>query len=385
MTFNKCMSEVRYSEFAKSMYGRTLRNRIPFDGMLEITDRCNHRCVHCCCNQDIDDQSLREKELSTSDIFKILDDIERRGCLWLLLTGGEPLIRNDFPDIYIYAKKKGFIVSLFTNGTLITSKVIDLFKEWPPHKVEVTLYGASKAVYEDITRTPGSFDRCMAGIEHLLKASIKLKLKTIAITLNKDEIWDMKAIAKNLGVDFRFDYVLQSRIDGSKGPRRYRISPEDAVRLDTMDEERRKSWVEYTERAAGFQISDLQFSCGGGGTSFFIDPYGRMSICDMCRAYSRDIKKEGFDRIWDVHFPEILKRRHPSDYKCIDCDAGIFCDHCAGWAMTEEGDPESMVSYICEIGRARKKILGSVKKKRRCSDEKEVFETDDKEGEACDG
>jgi len=358
------MSEVRYSEFAQSMYGRVFDKRVPFDGMLEITDRCNNRCVHCCVNQDVDDQSIRDRELSAQDIFKILDDIERRGCMWLLLTGGEPLVRSDFPEIYTYAKKKGFLISLFTNGTLITPEIVELLKEWPPYEVEVTLYGASKLVYESITRIPGSFERCMAGIESLLKASIKVNLKTVITTLNKDEIDRMKAIAKDLGVNFRFDNVLQSRIDGSKAPRRYRISAEDAVRLDMMDAEKRKGWEEYVGMAGDFQASELQISCGAGSTSFFIDPYGGMAICDMYRAYSRDIKEEGFDSIWDAHFSEILKRKHSAGHKCSNCEVGILCDHCAGWAMTEEGDPEAISGYICDIGHMRKKVLGSGKLER---------------------
>jgi MoaA/NifB/PqqE/SkfB family radical SAM enzyme len=118
---------------------------------MELTFRCNLQCAHCYCNLPLNDQDAINKELSTEKVCDILDQIADAGCLWLLLTGGEPLVRRDFLEIYTYAKKKGFMISLFTNGTLLTEKMADYLAEYPPFILEITLYGVTKETYESIT------------------------------------------------------------------------------------------------------------------------------------------------------------------------------------------------------------------------------------------
>jgi MoaA/NifB/PqqE/SkfB family radical SAM enzyme len=99
--------------------------------------------------------------MSTKTIQSLIDDITDAGCLYFLITGGEPLLREDFPTIYQHAKENGLIITIFTNGTLINDKIIALFNEFPPHEVEVSIYGATASVYEKITQVAGSFHKCL--------------------------------------------------------------------------------------------------------------------------------------------------------------------------------------------------------------------------------
>ncbi|MHC4545942.1 MAG: radical SAM protein, partial [Planctomycetota bacterium] len=148
---------------------------------------------------------------------RILDEITAAGCLWLLYTGGEIFARKDFLDIYTYAKQKGLIVSLFTNGTLITPKVADYLVRWRPFGIEITLYGRTRETYERVTGIPGSYERCMQGIKLLMERELPLKLKTMAITINKHEIWEMKRyVEEDLGLEFKFDAMINPRIDCSQ-------------------------------------------------------------------------------------------------------------------------------------------------------------------------
>ena len=135
-------TELAYRDFSKRLRERVAGKRIPLSGSLELTFRCNLRCVHCY----LDGQhtpSPEQHELTTSEITDIIDQIVAEGCLWLLLTGGEPLVRPDWKEIYLYAKRKGLIITLFTNGTLLTPEDADFLAEWRP------LRGGDLALWSD--------------------------------------------------------------------------------------------------------------------------------------------------------------------------------------------------------------------------------------------
>ena len=151
---------------------------------LEVTARCNNNCRHCYINLPADDASVKKKELSLSQIKKIVDQAVDLGALWCLVTGGEPLLREDFFEIYLYLKKKGLLVSVFTNAALITNEHINLFKKYPPRDIEVTVYGTTKGIYEQVTRKPGSFAAFMAGLNLLIENNIKVRFKAMALRSN---------------------------------------------------------------------------------------------------------------------------------------------------------------------------------------------------------
>jgi len=143
--------------FRSRIYERSIRDRIPLHGSIEVTSKCNLRCVHCY----ISECDVQRPELTTSEFKGIIDQLEGEGCLWLLITGGEPLVRKDFREIYGYVKRCGIIPILFTNGTLITDEVADLLALEPPNLVEVSLYGATEKTYDSVTQVHGSFSKCM--------------------------------------------------------------------------------------------------------------------------------------------------------------------------------------------------------------------------------
>lgn len=108
-----------------------------------------------------------KQRLTFGEIIRIIDRIYEAGCLWLTFSGGEPFLREDFLDIYTYARKKGFLISIFTNATLITPQIVDYLAKLPPYSIELTLNGISKQVYEQITQLPGSFTKAMEAIQLL--------------------------------------------------------------------------------------------------------------------------------------------------------------------------------------------------------------------------
>ncbi|MEE9523617.1 MAG: radical SAM protein, partial [Thermodesulfovibrionales bacterium] len=119
------MKEVKYQDVSSRIHHKAVtgNKRVPVNATLELTYRCNNRCVHCYCNLPTGDKIARESELSLEEIEKIFDELKEMGCLWLLITGGEPLLRDDFSQVYLAAKSRGFLVTVFTNGILVDDEV----------------------------------------------------------------------------------------------------------------------------------------------------------------------------------------------------------------------------------------------------------------------
>src|SRR6267142_1949676 len=201
--------EISFEELLGEMHAE--ERRLPIQGTLETTFRCNLNCVHCYVNEPAGSTAVRARELSLSRLEALIDEIVDAGCLSLLLTGGEVLVRPDFPELYLYAIRKGLRVTVFTNGTLVTEAVADLLDEYRPLMVEVSLYGATRETYERITRVPGSFAKCLQGIDRLRARGIPLELKTMAMTWNVDEIDAMRDLARARGLEFKHDGLLNPR------------------------------------------------------------------------------------------------------------------------------------------------------------------------------
>jgi radical SAM protein with 4Fe4S-binding SPASM domain len=315
--------------------------------------------VHCYINEPVADSQVRNRELSKQEFCLIIDQITNEGCLWLLLTGGEPFVRPDFLDIYTYAKKKGMLITLFTNGTTITPRIADYLAEWRPSSIEVTLYGVTKETYEKVTGVRGSYEQCMKGIDQLMERKLPLTLKSMIMTLNKAEVWDMKRYAESLGVDFRFDPVLNLRLDGQIGPEEYRIYPEEIVALELEDEERIKEWHEFCSKFLGMpQNPEYLYQCGAGSGAFHIDPYGRLSACIMSRQSSFDLRTSSFSDGWHTYIPNVIQQKWAQNVRCKTCELISLCNQCPGWAYVESGEQERPIEYLCRIAHMRAEAFG---------------------------
>jgi radical SAM protein with 4Fe4S-binding SPASM domain len=253
----------------------------------------------------------------------VLDQIADAGCLWLQITGGEPFLRPDFLDIYTYAKQKGFLITLFTNGTMITPEIADYLAEWPPFSIEITLYGHTQETYERVTRIPGSHARCRRGVELILERNLPLKLKTVAITTNVHELWDMKAYAEGLGVSFHYDAEINARLDGSLGPTKYRLSPKEVVALQKADVGVEEDILKFYDQYGGTPPSPENiYQCGAGLSSFHVDPDGLLSLCLMSRAHSYDLRQGTFEEGWHDFLPDLRWQKRSRPSPCQSCSLG---------------------------------------------------------------
>lgn len=354
----KCspIPQLSYGQFSFNIHEKAAESRIPLGGGLEPTHRCNLKCVHCYARCRSMKQE-RRSELSFREISGILDQIAEEGCLWLLITGGEPLIREDFLDIYMYAKKKGFIVTIFTNGTLVSKEVIDCFRKWRPFNIEVTLYGATSETYETVTQVPGSFAKCLKGIDLLLDAGLPLQLKSIIMTLNRHEVGQLKEFSESRGMPFLIDPILSPRLDRSRDPCSFRLSPREVVEIDVADPERVQQWKEYLADFRGRPKSNHLYLCGAGQTSFFINPYGELQMCVLSRSPSYDLRRGSFRGGWYEFLGKVRQRKARDDFPCKECDLISLCGQCPGWSYLEHGNEDSRVDYLCQIAHLREQAF----------------------------
>ena len=252
-------------------------------------------------------------------------------------------------------RKRGLLVTIFTNGILIDEFLADYLVEHFPFSVEITIYGSTEKTFESITGVEGSFQQCMRGIKLLNERKIPMKLKTMVFSLNKHELDDMKDFAGELEVDFCFDPILNYRLDGNSKPAKYRLSPEEVVELDKKDHERVKSFKDMIERFSGkTNKPEYIYKCGAGVSSFHIDPYGKLSPCIMSRDQNYDLLRGNFAQGWSKFIPEVVNQKTTKITKCTDCKIIGICSQCPGFSKMENGDQEGIVDYICRI--AHKKV-----------------------------
>src|SRR3954453_10898718 len=255
----------------------------------------------------------RARELSLDDYKRLLDELADLGCLWLLFTGGEIFARRDFLDIYAYAKRKGFLITVFTNGTMITEKIADFLADLRPFTIEITLYGGTKETYEKLTGIPGSYDRCLRGIDLLLERNLPLKLKTVALSITKHEIPAMKQMAADRGVEFKFDAMINPRIDCSSSPLAVRLTPSEIVSFDLEDVQRASEWKRLAKDfgAPVYVPGEVRqvYDCGGGLSGFAVDPYGDLSICVLSHKDTYNVRDGNFREGWQDYLRGVRARK----------------------------------------------------------------------------
>ncbi len=369
------MKEVIYREFSDLIHRdndhktNELGKRTPLDAMIELTKLCSIKCTHCYIG---DARWTKDpNEISTAELKELMDILHKKGTLWLCFTGGEALMRKDFREIWLYAKKKGFLLTLFTNATLIDESLGDFLLKYPPFNIEVSIYGATEETYERVSLVKGSFRRFMRGIE-VLKNRPKLKfiMKTVVMKENQAELPLMKALAEELGVDFKFDPVINPSVgkgkSGGLAPCASRMTQEEVIAVELGDEQRHKEdslWIQQVEAKPENAIRDeYLFGCSAGTNSIYLQADGSMQMCVLTghRAHKitqSDSMEKVFTKTWES-FGKAREEKLKADSPCRSCDIAYLCSNCPGFAYLETGSEHSAVKYLCEITHKKAAKLG---------------------------
>jgi len=346
--------------------------RVPLSFDMEVTARCNNNCRHCYVNLPANDRTARAKELSPAEISRLADEAVALGAMWCLITGGEPLLRNDFHKIYMALRRKGLLVSVFTNATLINEDHIQLFKQHPPRDIEVTVYGANRETYERITEMPGSFAAFMRGLDLLIDSGVKVRLKAMALRSNVEELPAIARFCRERTKDyFRFDPLLHLRFDGNAQRnadiRAERLSPGEIVTIEQADEERanalRKCCDDLIVPEPAHTGCGHLFHCGAGNGSFSVSCDGIFRLCsDLWHPDCvYDLRKGTLADAWRNFAPRVREMRSSrSEFlaKCHVCPIANLCFWCPARSHLETGEMDRCVEYFCEVAHARAQAFG---------------------------
>jgi radical SAM protein with 4Fe4S-binding SPASM domain len=322
-----------------------------------MTNRCNLRCVHCYLGDERNAESAA-RELDTAFWLSVVDQIADAGCLNLLITGGEPFLRRDFAEIYTHAKRRGLLVSLFTNGTRLDDALLRLFTELPPWFVEISLYGATKETYDRVTTVPGAYEKCLAGVDALVGAGVRVGLKTVILQGNRHEIAAMRRMAEERGALFRVDPAVFPCRDGDLAPLDLRVPPAEAVAIEMADPQRLKGTADLYDRMKGLPADDRLFPCMAGVTTFHVEPSGRLQPCMMADEHGFDLHQGSFREGWESVLLAFREIEVPPGYECNSCERRFLCGLCPAQTKMETGSAERKSEYYCALGQERERAIG---------------------------
>jgi MoaA/NifB/PqqE/SkfB family radical SAM enzyme len=360
---------------------------------IELTERCNNNCVHCCINRPANDAAARSREMPTVQIKDILHQAADLGCLTVRFTGGEPLLRSDAQDLYLYARHLGLKVLLFTNARLITLQLADLFARVPPlAAIEISVYGMHPESYEGVTRAPGSFDQFRRGVNLLLERRVPFVVKSVLLPQLTPEMDEFEAWAGTIpGMTRPPNYSMfldrrSRRDDACKDAviESLRPSPHDALAVLARNTTKyRRDMAQFASRFLG-PPGDRLFGCGASH-GMCIDAYGRAQPCigvrapeltvgltpdsspaseasALCALHPLKREKEvvslaealeRFGRLCDVVAtnPDYLNR-------CARCFLKGLCEQCPAKSWGENGTLDTPVTYLCDVAHTQARYLG---------------------------
>jgi radical SAM protein with 4Fe4S-binding SPASM domain len=312
---------------------------IPAKAILELTYRCNLRCVHCYIDTPETD------ELTLVEWKGIIDQLKAAGTIYLLLTGGEALMRDDFLEIATYARRSGFIIDLMTNGTLLTHDLAQDIAGLKPGSITTSLYGVTQATHEAVTRVNGSYEKTIEGIRLLVKYGLHPLVQTVIMKSNVNELTQIEKLVQSLGALSIIDLGMAPSKTGADYPFQYEPSEEELVRCN------------WRPACRSGQEKEGQGLCKAGKALCSVAPGGDVFPCLMFPLKLGNLKLSSFERIWridpcaELRYLRAIKRTDL--YACSQCHLAAYCQRCTGVAFMESGRPEGSGSSACRQAQTR--------------------------------
>jgi AdoMet-dependent heme synthase len=322
--------------------------KIPLNAQLDVTWKCNERCIHCYLDHGTGG------DMTTDEIKSLLDQLAAAGTLFLTISGGEIMLRADIFEIAAYARWLRFDVKLKTNGILIGEREAARFGCLGVREVDISIYSRRPEVHDAITLAPGSLARSIAAICHLRRQGIQAKMRTPIMKNNEADYPGIQALADELGVMVGFDLTIAPRLDGDRTPLELGVSG-DALRDIFRD---RRIAVNVDEACAPPSPLDARVlskqPCGAGHAGVYITPQGEVAPCVQFPMVCGSMRRNTFAEIWSgsrfLRIREIHLRNLPV---CSTCPNAPICSRCPGLAYLESGDFRGVSSLDCEKSFAR--------------------------------
>ena len=344
------MSELDYTLFKEKFIKNVTQHNKIISTTIELTTKCNFRCVHCYLGEDKNQPIYIDKDI----VIDFLIEVKKRGCIYLVFTGGEPLMHPQFIEIYKKAFEIGFIITLFTNGTTLTNDHYELFKKYKPFMVEISLYGIDEKSYKEFTMTKGSYDKVIDTINNLKKMNINIRFKTMLLKNNISYITDMEKFAENYGCEFRWDAYIIPTINNDLSPIMNCLLDEDEI-VSNITHNKILSTIIENKLKNRNQLENKLHPCGSGKNAFFLDASCNLTPCVMVRDWKYNIKDKNFDKAFEKML-EFADCEMPENYKCRGCENISFCRYCPSKFKLETGDIQPIERY-CRIAQKIKNAI----------------------------
>lgn len=343
--------QIDFSSFSQDLSRHSVEKRIPISGSIDLTYKCNLDCVHCYRPKN------NKEELSTDQWKNIIEQIVEAGCMFLTISGGEPLSRPDFFDIYTFAKNKGLLITLFSNGIAINVTVADKLKKDPPLFISMSMYGASNETYQAITGS-AAFTKFTNALRLLRERKIEFRLKTMAMKGLLSDLGLMRKIAEDFQTYLKVDPEINPTLEGDQAPCSYRLEIEEIVEVEKDDERRLPEWVRLSK--LNEIRDDSIFACMGGTNSFHVNAFGELQLCLLVKDPQHDLVNDNFQSGW-AKFSKVREGKLPQDSPCIGCEDVMLCNQCPGWSLVVNNDLVTKVPFLCTIAKKRKLLVNDIK------------------------
>jgi radical SAM protein with 4Fe4S-binding SPASM domain len=344
------------------MAAKALKLNIPLSVQLDLTYRCNERCIHC--YLDHDDHG----EMTTSEIKDLLDQMADAGVFYLTISGGEILMRRDFFEILEHARARTFCVKLKTNGVLIRKKEAERLRELGVEAVQISIYSHRPEVHDAITKMPGSFRQSIDAVRFLRTQGLTVTMANVLMAQNAHDYMSVKALATELDTKFTIDPTITPMMDGDRSI--LNLNVEQAALQEVF---RNKDLVgdveEFCAPPRGVGEEDLDMlPCSAGHTACYVSPYGDVYPCVQFPLPTGNVRRTRFVDIWrdSPQFKEVRSITLRDMPSCSKCTHGASCTRCPGLAYLE-GNMRGPSTQDCEKSFARTGVPSENLKAKRAS------------------
>jgi AdoMet-dependent heme synthase len=345
-----------------AMSAKALKLNIPLSVHIDLTYRCNERCIHC--YLDHHDHG----EMTTAEIKDLFDQMADAGVFYLTISGGEILMRRDFFDILEHARMRTFAIKLKTNGILIRDKEADRIKALGVESVQVSIYSHLPEVHDAITKLPRSLEHSIDAIRRLRSRGIQVIMANVLMVHNIRDYLGVKELAAELGAQFVIDPTITPMMDGDRSI--LNLNVDEAALREVMRSEALVGNVEEfcaPPKSPDEESLDM-LPCSAGHTACYVSPYGDVYPCVQFPLPSGNVRRMKFVDIWrdSPQLKEVRGITLRDMPTCAACTHGSTCTRCPGLAYLE-GNMRGPSSQDCEKSYARTGIPSENLKARKAS------------------
>jgi len=347
------------------LISRTVERHLPWSVHVDLTYRCNERCIHC--YLDHEDHG----EMKTDEIKNVLEQLAQSGTLFLTLSGGEIFLRDDLFELLEFERSLHFDISLKTNALLIDAERARKLRALSVRRIQVSIYSAEPAVHDAITKVRGSLERTLTAIRFLQAEGLQVKIACPLMKQNLMAYRNVQALAAELGVPYVLDMTITPKMDGDMGLLQLRNPVQDLLPIlqdptvnppsSSQDSAQAAQLATGSATSSGIESQAYEdIPCSAGHNSCYISPYGEVFPCVQMPVATGNLRQQRFEEIW-FKSPEMERVRAVRESQlpvCSKCSIRQYCERCPGLAQMEGGDLLGAYERACDLAELKAGLAG---------------------------